>query len=143
MKTSVVLGIVLFPALFFAQQLDTLWTRSYGGDSVDVFESAAPCADGGFMLAGWTRSFGAGESDGWLVRINDDGDTLWTRTYGGTNWDYFQDVAERPNGGFIAGGASYMPGSNQGTYFWAVRAGSNGNQVWARNYGGQYGDWCV
>ena len=62
---------------------DTLWTREYGGKNDDVGFSVCQTGDGGYIIAGYTTSFGAGNADVYLIRTNAQGDTLWTRTFGG------------------------------------------------------------
>ncbi|MBU1937186.1 T9SS type A sorting domain-containing protein [bacterium] len=51
---------------------DTLWTRAYGGLSSDLGQICQPTSDGGFVLAGWTLSYGAGSWDIWIVKTGPD-----------------------------------------------------------------------
>jgi hypothetical protein len=64
---------------------DTIWTKSYGGNKKDAGESIAPTDDGGYIVVGETQSFGPGDYDIWILRLNADGDTVWTRTYDNGN----------------------------------------------------------
>ncbi|MQY71655.1 hypothetical protein GH141_06980, partial [bacterium] len=101
------LGIVLFlwgATLFAAQPPDTLWTRTYGGTGEDVGHFVQETSDGGYIIAGYTTSFGAGSYDVYLVKTNEDGDTLWTKTYGGTGSDVGYSVQETPDEGYIIAG---------------------------------------
>ena len=68
-------------------QGDTLWTRTYGGAVSDMGYSVQQTPDGGYIVAGYTDSFGAGGADVYLIKTNASGDTLWTRTYGGPSYD--------------------------------------------------------
>lgn len=73
---------------------DTIWTRTYGGSASDWAFSIALALDGGYVIVGNTYSFGAGRLDIYVVKIDADGDTLWTRTYGGINDDWGISIAK-------------------------------------------------
>jgi hypothetical protein len=83
---------------------DALWTRTYGGTDVDYGSSVQQTSDGGYIIAGGTRSFGAGYDDVYLIKTNASGDTLWTRTYGGTSEDDGNSVQQTADGGYIIAG---------------------------------------
>ena len=119
-------------------QGDTLWTRTYGGSSTDVAYSVRQSADGGYIMAGWTNSFGAGEYDFYLVKTNSQGDTLWTRTYGGINYDRAYSVQQTTDGGYIVAGYTWSFGAG-GYDFYLVKTNSQGDTLWTRTYGGR--DW--
>ena len=72
--------VLLLVPLAQAQQR---WTRTYGGARDDEGYSAQQASDGGYIVTGYTHSFGAGSNDVYLIKTNAAGDTLWTRTYGG------------------------------------------------------------
>jgi hypothetical protein len=101
------------PQLLLAQP-DTLWTRTYGGTDVDVGYSVAQTADGGFIVSGYTSSFGTGETDVYLIRTNSNGDTLWTETYGGIFGEIGFSLAQTSDGGFIVAG--YTRSFGAGSY---------------------------
>jgi hypothetical protein len=118
---------------------DTLWTRTYGGPSDDFASCVQQTSDGGYIIAGTTYSFGAGSSDVYLAKTNHSGDTIWTRTYGGANWDYGYSVQQSFDGGYIIAGwtASFSVGF---TDAYLVRTNSSGDTLWTRTYGGTGGD---
>ncbi len=125
--------IVSAPAI--AEGPDTLWTKTYGGSSYDYGYSVQECASGGFIIVGYTFSFGAGEMDVYLIRTNADGDTLWTKTYGGTDYDYGRSVQECAEGGFIiAGEISSFGAGNSDVYL--IRTNADGDTLWTKTYGG-------
>ena len=114
---------------------DTLWTRTYGGLMLDICYSVKQTTDGGYVIAGRTRSFGAGGSDFYMVKTDSNGDTLWTRTYGGAMDDFGWSVQQTTDDGFVFAGhsASFGMGGND---FYVVRTDSNGDTLWTRAYGG-------
>jgi hypothetical protein len=82
---------------------DTLWTRTYGGASWDYGYSVQQASDGGYIVAGWTLSFG-NTRQVYLIKTNASGDTLWTRTYGGASYDYGYSVQQSSDEGYIVAG---------------------------------------
>jgi hypothetical protein len=96
---------------------DTVWTRAYGGNNGDGGHAVQQTADGGYIVAGTTRSFGAGFVDVYLVKTDTFGDTLWTRTYGGTSYDEGYAVQQAADGGYIiAGRTSSFGAGNYDVY---------------------------
>ena len=79
---------------------DTLWTRTYGGAGYDDGRSVQQTSDGGYIVAGWTNSFGDGNQV-YLIKTNAQGDTLWTKAYGGTDGDLGYSVQQTSDGGYI------------------------------------------
>jgi hypothetical protein len=85
---------------------DSVWARFYGGDDYDQGNCVEPTAESGFVIVGLTWSFGHGMYDYYMIRINNDGDTLWTRTFGGSSSDKGYCVKQTADGGFILCGDS-------------------------------------
>jgi len=114
---------------------NTQWCRLYGGPDYDAAYSLQQTADGGFIIAGRTSSFGAGGIDMYMLRINSFGDTLWTRTYGGTYIDYARSVMQVSDGGFILAGCTepYIGGFIE---MYLVKTDNVGDTLWTRSYGG-------
>jgi hypothetical protein len=109
-------------------QPDSLWSHAYGGGGNDVCESLIRTNDGGYALAGWTDSFGAGGRDFWLVKTNLNGDSLWSRTYGGGGTNMCQSLVQTADGGYA------LAGTNEG-HFWLVRTNADGDILWSGTYG--------
>ena len=125
--------------------LDTLWTSTYGGGGEDYGISIQPAADSGYIICGSTSSFGAGGKDAWLVRIDEQGDTLWTKTYGGALEDVAYGVNVTSDGGYVLSG--YINGTGAWTAgdVWLLKTDPQGDTLWTRVYGGtseEYG-WDV
>jgi hypothetical protein len=111
------------------------WERTYGGDSADYGWEVQPIADGGYVIAGSTNSFGAGGWDGYVLRIDPDGDTLWTMTCGGTAFDALYSVQPTAGSGCLAAGETESFGAGDRDVF-VIRTDAAGDTVWTRTFGG-------
>jgi predicted secreted protein len=136
MRSAIVLLLILSSGmLLYAQPPGILWSRTYGRDSSEACRDVVVLPDGSVILLGNTRSFGAGAVDCWLVKVDRNGDSLWSRTYGGPANDWGAGVSVTPDGGFILAGSSSSFGSG-GNDFWLVRTDGDGDSLWSRAYGG-------
>jgi hypothetical protein len=118
---------------------DTLWTRTFGGDSLDVGCTVQPTSDGGYIIAGGTRSFGRGGLDIYLIKTNASGDTLWTRTYGGSGYEEGSSVEQTADGGYIVAGYTDSFGADSADVY-LVKTNSAGDTICTRTYGGSGSD---
>lgn len=91
---------------------DTVWTGSYGGFLNDGGSSVRETSDGGYIIAGWTSSFGAGDDDVYLLKIDSNGHILWTETFGSTGEDYANSVRQTTDGGYIIAGYAEVNGGD-------------------------------
>lgn len=118
-----------------AEKRDTVTIRSdeptymktLGDGDLQRIWSAAAHPNGGFMMVGLTRE--AGTQYGWLVRINEGGDTMMTRKYRDCmtcNTNQFRSIHETPDGNFIIGGY-YQNSSQTG---WVVKIDTTGSVIW-------------
>jgi hypothetical protein len=112
---------------------DTLWTRTYGGASYDGGLSVQQTQDSGYIVAGYTASYG-NSFQVYLIKTNSLGDTLWTKTYGGLGDDYGLSVQQTTDGGYIAAGATNSFGNGNQVYL--VKTNASGDTLWTRTYGG-------
>jgi len=119
---------------------DTLWTKTYGGTGSDWANSVQQTTDGGYIVAGKTQSFGAGDYDVYVIRTNSIGDTLWTRTYGGTGTDYGYAVEQTVDSGFVITGRTASFGAG-GVDVYLIRTDPNGDTLWTKTYGGSLDDY--
>ena len=119
---------------------DTLWTKKYGGLNLENGSSVEPTTDGGYIVTGWTSSFGAGNFDVYLIKTDAVGDTLWTKTYGGTQQDQGRSVQQTTDGGYIVSGTTRsfgLPGFNA----YLIKTNANGDTLWTKAFGGPTGQY--
>ncbi|MFB0509677.1 MAG: T9SS type A sorting domain-containing protein [bacterium] len=114
---------------------DTLWTRVYGGERHDAGNSVQQTMDGGYIIAGITESFGAGAIDFYLIKTDEDGDTLWTRTYGGASTDLCKSIQQTSDSGYIMVGYSKSFGTGKFDIY-LIKTKQNGDINWEKTYGG-------
>ncbi len=115
------------------------WAKTYGGTNYDTASSVQQTSDGGYIVAGTTRSFGAGGSDFFLIKTDVNGNIQWAKTYGGTNYDTASSVQQTSDGGYIVAGTTRSFGAG-GSDFFLIKTDANGNIQWAKTYGGTGGD---
>jgi len=87
------------------------WERTFGGNGID-HGYTVNMIDGGFMIIGFTESFGAGNKDVWLIKTNTNGNQEWERTFGGNNIDHGYSVEETDDDGFIITGYTKSENNN-------------------------------
>jgi len=115
------------------------WNKTYGFRSVsELARSVLQTGDGGYVFAGII-----GYGDFWLVKTDSAGNQQWAKTFGGADLDEAWSVAQTSDGGYIIAGLTFSfpdPISADYGYFWLVKTDSNGNQEWAKAFGGRLGE---
>lgn len=119
--------------------IDTLWTRTIGGTRDDQGQMVKVTADGGYVVAGFTHSVGAGENDFYLLRVGSSGNLLWDTTYGFARDEQAYGIAVTGDGGYALCGFTNSIGAGiEDVYL--VRTDADGDTVFTRTYGGTTGD---
>jgi len=129
------MSLVLLVGVADADEGDSLWSRTYGGSDWDAASSIVPSGDGGYLLAGCTTSFGSGDYDMWIVKTNSQGDSLWSRTYGGADDEIAYSLIKTADGGYLLAGSTRSFGSGESD-MWMVKTNSLGDSLWSATFGG-------
>jgi hypothetical protein len=118
---------------------DSLWSRTYGGIGDDECYDIKRSSDGGYLLVGYTRSWGSDGRDIWLLKTNASGDSLWSRTYGGSANDVGLEILEVQDSGFLIVATSTVT-SEGDVDTWLLKTNSNGDSLWTTILGGDNRD---
>jgi predicted secreted protein len=138
LKLTYILSIILIFVLYSPHnngQVNILWNKFFGGSGNDVGRSVRQTSDGGYIIVGYTESYGAGGYDVWLIRTDESGDTLWTRTFGGSSDDYGYSVEQTKDEGYVLVGITNSFASG-GSDVWLIKTNSTGNTTWTKTFGG-------
>ena len=128
-------------------QGEMVWQNSFGGTGIEISYDIAKTNDNGYIVVGNTFSDDTdisknnGESDVWMIKINDNGELVWEHTFGGSAFDAAQSVALSSDGGFIISGNSKSTSmdltANAGENdIWLIKTDANGRMVWQKTFGG-------
>jgi hypothetical protein len=117
------------------------WAKTYGGTSYEEAYSVQQTSDGGYIVAGWTWSFGVDSGDIFLIKTDASGNVQWAKTYGGTSYDWAFSVQQTSDGGYIVAGWTRSFGVGYYDIF-LIKTDANGNLQWAKTYGGTDEDYA-
>ena len=116
------------------------WTKTFGGALDDVANSVKQTSDGGYIVAGETNSFGAGDIDYYLIKTDALGTLTWSKTFGGGGSDWLYSVVQASDDGYVMGGYSIsFLGAGEADAV-VIKTDITGSILWSKTYGEQYGD---
>jgi len=131
--------LCVITTLVFAQAPDTLWTKTYGGVANDMGYDVERTSEGGYVITGWTQSFGAGGYDVYLIKTDANGNILWEKTYGGSEEEMGWSVIQTLDGGYIIAGYTCSFGNGDADVY-LIKTDSLGDTLWTKTYGGDSTD---
>ncbi len=130
---------------------NVLWGNTFGGASTDMFYDIEATSDGGYILSGTTMSndgdisTNKGLFDAWIIKTNATGNLQWSKTFGGSEYDYANAItSDGANGYVFAGWTASNDGDIQtnkgGKDYWILKLNNSGTKVWSKTFGGSYHD---
>jgi hypothetical protein len=121
------------------QQGNYEWQRTYGGNEIEGACKIKFTQDGNIAMAGHTSSYLNTSYDFYLIKADMNGDTLWTKHYGTSEWDFANSMDTCADGGFIMAGKTYDTG-NAYSDILIVKTDADGNEQWQKKIGGNLDD---
>lgn len=118
-----------------------LWQKTFGGTGFDYATSVQQTRDGGYVVSAGTTSFGGGEDDWWLLKLDPSGNVIWQKTFGGIGFDFLQSVQVTRDGGYVISGSTGSFG--RGTDAWLLKLDSSGAIRWQKILGGSNFDQII
>lgn len=125
-------SFVLCFTLAYTAHAQIAFQKTYGGELDDYGNSVRQSTDGGYIIVGSTESYGAGGSDVYLIKTDNTGDTLWTRTIGGADYEGGSSVQQTSDGGYIITG--YAPDTSFGSVVYLIKTNGNGSVLWEKGF---------
>jgi hypothetical protein len=111
------------------------WTKTIGGPDSEEGNSLIQTSDGGYAIAGYTKSFGAGKADVYLVKLDADGNLQWTKTIGGPKGEAGLSLTQTSDGGYAIAGYTKSFGAGEEDVY-VVKLDAHGNLQWTKTIGG-------
>jgi hypothetical protein len=135
----ILLGIMCASGWALAQPRPAVqWTRVLGGNAVEQARAVRQTPDGGYLVAGFVEGTGGEAGHAAVIKLNGDGEVLWSHTFGNPNNSWFFALDVYPDGGFVVVGITMTEADNYEALL--VRATADGTPVWTRTFGGWMND---
>jgi hypothetical protein len=115
-----------------------VWQKTYGGQRDDNASSIVKTT-GGYMIAGSTMSYGDGSADIYVIKVDDSGNEIWHRNYGGAGGDTGSQIISTKDGNFVIVGTTSSYGASGAFDMYLIKIDGSGNKIWDKLYGGS--DW--
>ena len=114
---------------------ETTWRKTFGGEGNDNGWAVRQNEDGGYIIVGFTNSFGNGDMDVYLIRTDSLGETIWAKTYGEEGDEYGWDVQITKDNGFIVAAQTNSLGEGEIDAY-LIKLERDGKEKWSKTYGG-------
>ena len=115
---------------------NALWNFTYGGSEEESFSSVFETSDHSFLLAGTTNSFGNGDNDFWVVKVDNNGNLQFNKTFGTSGNDQLAQMIKTSNGNYVLSGRYHNASKQFTADAWLIKINEDGDLLWNHTYGG-------
>ncbi len=120
---------------------EILWYKTFGGKGFEEgWRIEKDKREENYVIVGRTTSFGRGQYDFYLIKIDENGNMIWEKTFGGKGSDYGYDICTTSDGKYVAVGISNSFSETQDIY--VIKIDKNGNLIWEKTFGGKGFDYA-
>ena len=119
---------------------DIIWQKTYSRSKNDDALCIRQTADGGYIVTGHTYYSSEAKYDGWILKLDSDGNVTWQKTYGVSGTESLDSIQQTTDGGYIVTGSTYFGAGETDTDVWILKLNSNGDILWQKTYGGSLND---
>ena len=138
-KISLIFSLLFILSCEDSEYFPITFTQTFGGSGSDYGYSVQQTTDGGYIITGFTTSFGNGSYDVYLIKTDTNGEEEWSKTFGGSDFETANSIQQTTDGGYIISGITTSFGN--GSYdVYLVKTDSNGAEEWTKTFGGSSGD---
>jgi hypothetical protein len=117
------------------------WNYTYGGSDAEEANSILQTEDGSYIITGSTSSYGTKDAgDLWIVKLDNDGNHIWNRTFGNIGFDEGRSIIEVENGYVIAGKTKSHSNNTDYADAWLLKVNKTGHHEWNYTYGFENND---
>jgi len=118
-----------------------VWDKTFGGSDHEFGKSIIQTIDGDYIVAGSTRSKGAGSFDAWVIKLDHGGNIVWDKTFGGSGYDWANDIIQTTDSGYAIAGFTSSKGAGKFDV-WVIKLDQEGNMLWNKTFGGSEDEWA-
>jgi len=115
---------------------EKIWDNTFGGTGEDTAKAIIETVDNNYLIAGSTTSYGLGKSDVWLIKIDNNGNEIWNKTHGSSEWDEGAAIAKAEGEGYIIIGSTSSYGAGEDD-IWVIKINESGFEMWNKTFGGK------
>jgi len=118
-----------------------IWDRRYAVGVEGRCNAMLQTEDGGFVMAGFGTVLNGEAAKFVVIKTDADGDSLWSRFYGGFGRSECRSIVQTPDGGYALAGTTNSFGAG-GNDYWLLRINATGDSLWSCTFGGEGDDYC-